>query len=188
MLQHFNKHFLYDADEGKNGSPPAAEPPKTDNEPMIPKSRFDEVNNRAKAAEERLAKLESERTAENEKRLVEQEQWKQLAEERAQKLAEAERKALKADAYEEEMQSWVESTMNNIPDEYRSFVPDGSVEQQFKWLKKNYEKIAKPAAPPVGAGQRGAGGNPQEQLNLSEEEIAMAKKYGMTPEEYAKHK
>jgi hypothetical protein len=187
MLPNFKNQFFYEADKGTGGSP-AAEPKISENEHMIPKSRFDEVSNRAKQAEDRLAKLEAERNAENEKRMVEQEQWQKLAEERAHKLAEAERKAQKADVYEVEMKSWVETTVSNIPEEYKSFIPDGSVEQQFGWLKKNYDKIMKPTAPNIGAGQRGAGGNPQEKLNLSEEELLMAKKFGMTPEEYAKHK
>ena len=187
MLQNFKSQLFYDADKGMTGSP-AAEPPKTDTEPMIPKSRFDEINNRAKAAEDKLAQLEAERNAENEKRLVEQAQWKQLAEERAQKLAEAERKAQKAELYETEMKSWVEMTITNIPEEYKSFVPDGTVEQQFGWLKKNYEKIMKPSAPDIGAGKRGAGGSPQDKLNLSDDELLMARKFNMTPEDYAKYK
>jgi seryl-tRNA synthetase len=178
--------FFYDAD-GAPGSP-AAEPQKSDNEPMIPKSRFDEINQRAKEAEARLLALETERKAENEKRLEEQERWKELAEERAAKLAEAERKAAKADEYETEMKSYVEESLAKIPDDLKSLVPDGSPEQQFKWLKRNFEKLVKPVPPSTAAGTRGAGGTGQEQLNLTTEEAWAAKRFGLTAEEYAKYK
>ena len=66
-------------------------------------------------------------------------------------------------------------------------IPDGSIEQQFRWLKRNYEKLVKPVAPSTAAGKLGAGGSTV-QIELSPEESAIAKKFGMTDEEYFKYK
>lgn len=181
------KPQIFYSEDGAPGTPPAAEPTTPDSELMIPKSRFDDINRRAKEAEAKLQQLEAERQAELEKRLEEQQKWKELADKRAAQLAEAERKAAKADEYEIEMKSYVEESIGKIPDDMKSMVPDGSIEQQFKWLKRNYEKLMKPTAPPTGAGARGAGGSTT-QIELSPEEQQIARKFGMTDEEYFKYK
>lgn len=187
MLQNVTRPVFYQDADGASGSP-AAEPTKSDNsEPMIPKSRFDEVNQRAKDAEARLQQMDAERQTEVEKRLEEQQKWKELADERATKLAEAERKAAKVDEYETEMRSYVEESMNKIPEDMKSLVPDGAPEQQFRWLKKNLDKLVKPIAPPTGAGARGAGGDGK-QFELAPEESLMAKKFGVSEEEYHNYK
>jgi seryl-tRNA synthetase len=180
MLKNFKPQFFYDADKGVTGSP-AAEPITTVTEPMIPKSRFDEINQRAKDAEAKLQALETERKTENEKRLEEQQKWKELAEERAAKLTEAERKAAKADEYETEMKSYVEETIAKIPDDMKSLLPDGSVENQFKWLKRNFEKLIKPVAPSTAAGMRGAGGEGGESAPQELRQLGSA--FGLTKEQ-----
>lgn len=80
-------------EDQKNTPPvPAAEPPKTDPQPeehMIPKSRFDEVNNRAKEAEAKLAEREAEDAEREKKALEESGKFKELYEK-----AEAEKKSL----------------------------------------------------------------------------------------------
>ncbi|MHC1728077.1 MAG: hypothetical protein AB9866_19085 [Syntrophobacteraceae bacterium] len=68
---------------------PAAEPPKPEEkqeEHMIPKSRFDEVNNKAKEAEAKLAAIEAEKAEQEKKKLEEDNKFKELYEsEKAEK-------------------------------------------------------------------------------------------------------
>jgi beta-glucosidase-like glycosyl hydrolase len=147
-----------EADKGVTGSPPIAESKNTDSgEHMIPKSRLDQEIARAKEAEARLAALEQERKTENEKRLEEQERWKELAEDRAQKLAEAERKAAKADEYEADMAAYIKEMEEKIPENMKGLIPDGAIEQRFRWIKRNQDFLLKPAAPTTAAGVRGSG-------------------------------
>ena len=152
--------------------------------------RFAEVKSGSEEAAELRAELERLKQQENDriqKQLEEQGEYKKIAETMKAQLAEAQQRAAKAEEYEQDMKAYVEETTAKIPDDLKSFVPDGTVRQQFVWLKTNSEKLMKPQAPPTGAGARGAGGSTT-QIELSPEEQLIAKKFGMTDEEYFKYK
>lgn len=159
----------------------------TENEHMIPKSRFDEINTKAKKLEDELRKIEEERQKEIEERLVEQQQYKELAEKRGKDLAELQAKAQKVDAYEQTLTAVYEASLQELPEDMRDLVPEElSIQQKLNWLSKNKARLLKPISPDLGAGKRGGGGSSD--AKLTPEEADIAKRFGMTPEEYAKYK
>lgn len=164
------------------------DPKNTDNnEHMIPKSRFDEINQKAKKLEEELAKFKEEQQKEVEARLVEQQQYKELAEKRGKELAEIQAKAQKAEAYEQTLTTVYEASLQELPEDMRDLVPEElTVQQKLNWLSKNKARLLKPNSPDLGAGKRG-GGNDQD-VKLTPEELDIANRFGYKPEEYAKFK
>lgn len=188
MLQNIKKGIYFDTEIGGGSSTAESEKPET-NEPMIPKTRFDEVIKKQHEAEAELARIKAERQAEAEKRLVEQEEWKQIAEERGTKLEEAQRKAQKADSYEARAEARYEQVLKDLPDEVKNLIPEKySTVDKLDWIDTNRAILTKPQAVQTGAGIRGAGGSSAPDFELTEAEKAMAKKFGMTEEEYAKNK
>ena len=184
----FNKGMFFDA-EGKPGEPQAAEPQKPEsNEPMLPKSRFDEVNEKRIAAEAELAKLKQERQAEIDKQLEEQGKWKDIADKRAQKLLDAENKAKEVDSLQATLKKMLEKELESLPDESKKLIPTKlSVSDQLDYITTNRAILSKPSAPDINAGNRGAG-DPEEGTELTAEEIAYCKKFGVKPEDYKKYK
>lgn len=73
------------------GAPPQAKNSDTPGEPMIPKSRFDEVNTRLRQLEAQLKAAADQQAAAEAERLKEQGAWKDLAEKRAADLDAAQR-------------------------------------------------------------------------------------------------
>ncbi len=69
----------------------------------------------------------------------------------------------------------------------RGLVPDElSTQQKLQWLSKNKALLVKPKPVDIGAGKQG-GGAPVG-VELTQEEIQIAKSFGMSPDDYAKHK
>ena len=66
--------------------PPAAPPDGTPPPGPVPYDRFKEANERAKKAEEQLARIEAERKTALDKELAEQNKWRELAEQREKEL------------------------------------------------------------------------------------------------------
>jgi len=178
------------ADENKQGDGAqntSDDSKNTGNEHMIPKSRFDEVNNKARDLEDKLRKFEEERQKEIEARLVEQQQYKELAEKRGKELAEIQAKAQKVDAYEQTLTDVYKASLAELPEDMRDLVPDElTTQQKLNWLSKNKARLLKPNSPNLGAGVRGGGGS--DDVKLTPEEMEVAQKFGMKPEEYAKYK
>lgn len=97
---------------------------------------------------------EAERKA-RENALKEQEDWKKLAEERTNTIeandkrikelegAESERDSLneRVQALEAQLKGVMEDKVAAVPELYRPFVEDMSVEKQAEWLKQNAEKL-----------------------------------------------
>lgn len=166
---------------------PSAETKNAENQYMIPKSRFDEINEENKKLQARLDALETESQKRLETQLAEQGKYKELAEERAQKLAEAQAKADQLEATQAVLSNYLKSQIEEIPEDNRSLIPDTlPVEQQLDWIARNRSKLIKPAAPNIGAGQRGGSG--EQTVNLTAEEMEISKRFKMSPEEYAKFK
>lgn len=91
------------ADEKNQNQVPPVKSDETKNteqkqeEHMIPKSRFDEVNNRAKEAEKKLAALESEKAEQEKKALEESGKFKELYEKEQAEKARLQTEVLKRD-------------------------------------------------------------------------------------------
>jgi ribonucleoside-triphosphate reductase len=173
--------------QGDSTQNPSDDSKNTDNEHMIPKSRFDKINDKAKDLEDKLKKIEEERQKDIEARLVEQQQYKELAEKRGKELAEIQAKAQKVDAYEQTLTAVYEASLQELPEDMRDLVPDElNTQQKLNWLSKNKSRLLKPISPDLGAGKRGGGGSSD--VKLTPEEAEIAKRFGYTPEEYAKYK
>ena len=138
----------------------------------------------------KLKAFEEEQAKANEAQLIEQNKWKELAERRAAKLAELEPTA---QAYEQMLETLRASNTKRveaIPEQSRSLVPEYSDPSKLAaWLDTNAALLSmKPIAPNI----NGAAGSAQRPgaapMVLSDEELAVAKKMGLTPEQYAESK
>jgi hypothetical protein len=169
---------------------PATKPDKPDDsEHQIPKSRFDEVNEARKKAEDQLAKMMAEQKIETEKRLIEQQQYQTLAETRGKELADLQPKAAKVDAMEKTLVDVLTAQVAELPEDKRGLIPDElTTQQKLNWLSKNAAVLKAPAAIDVGAGRHGSDGGIFDVKSLTQDEIETAKRFGVKPEDYAKHK
>ena len=173
--------------QGEGAQTTTDESKNTGTEHMIPKSRFDEVNKKAKELEDKLNKFNEERQKEIEARLVEQQQYKELAEKRGKELAEAQAKAKKVEDYEQTLADVYKASLSELPEDMRDLVPEElTTQQKLNWLSKNKARLLKPNSPDLGAGKRGGGGS--DDVKLTPEEMEVAQKFGMKLEEYAKYK
>jgi small-conductance mechanosensitive channel len=165
----------------------AEQHPAKQDEFMIPKSRFDEVNKERQALAEKLSTIEAAQKAETEKRLQEQSQFKELAEKRGAELVEAKAKADQVDAYEYTLQKVLDAQIEALPEDKRTLVPEAlTTQQKLDWLAKNAAILKAPAAFDIGAGKKG--GDQKMQVDLTPEEVQIARQFGLTLEEYAKNK
>lgn len=186
MTRNIDNGLFFD-ESGSGGQPPAGAI-NTGNEPMIPKSRFDEVNNALKETRARLDAIEAERKADTEKRLAEQQEWKQIAENRAKELAEAQSKAQQVDAYHAALTGLLKAEIEELPEESRKLIPTKlPIQDQIEYIAQNRALLVKPKAPATDAGTRG-GGNPPPPVELTDEERAAARAFGYTDEAYLKLK
>jgi ribonucleoside-triphosphate reductase len=156
-------------------------------EHMIPKSRFDEVNNAKKDLEARLAAIEKAQKDSEEQRLIEANKYKELYEQAKAEAEGLKPKASIAEESEKVLQSVLESQINEIPEHFRTLVPEGlTTNQKLTWISLNKNVLMKEKGIDIGAGKQG-GGSP-DIASLTPEELAEAKKHGITAEEYAKFK
>jgi len=170
---------------------PAAEPQTTvivsgqekTEEARIPKSRLDEVIARAKAAEAKNAELEAAAKAATDARLVEEQKWQELAEQRQARIAELEPVQDQVEGYKAALEATIEQMVESLPEPARELVPDLDPVGKLAWLNKALPTLSKKAAPSLDGGARG---DPVPPVTLSPEEAAIARKAGMTVEEYAK--
>lgn len=125
-----------------------------------------------------------------EKRLLEQQQWKELADVRGQKLESLEPKQERLLAAFEAL---IDGRLKRIPADVRKRMVD-PIRQNMdsaafvEWLDANEDMLTLKPAPNLeaGAGQaRGSGGGSAE---LTQDELAMAKRMGITPERMAQEK
>jgi len=153
----------------------------------VPLSRLNEVLAANKALQEKLATTEKERQEQLEAQLKEQGKWKEIAEQRANEMAALKPKADQLDAIETTLKSVLDSQIAEIPETMRGLVPEAlNTQQKLDWLSKNKALLLKPKAVDIGAGKQG-GGAPAG-ADLTQDEIDMAKAFGVKPEDYAKNK
>lgn len=147
-----------------------------------------------KRLDERDSELENKKreltgyTTAQRKQLEEQGKFKELAEQSAAEVARLKAFEEKAVTYETIIRESNESRIKNVPDQMKNLIPtDYPPEKLQKWLNANEAQLVKPPAPNYDAGA-GVGGGGSGTAKLSAEEVETAKKFGMTPEEYAKAK
>jgi len=138
-------------------------------EPMIPKSRFDEINNKLKALETEAKARETAEAQATEQRLKEQQKWQELAEQRETELATLKPKATMADALSIKLRAQIDAEIAKWPEQVKAMAPakDAPITDWLDWTEKARALVkeleAKPPVPgngrpPKAAGQ--SGGNP----------------------------
>lgn len=175
--------FVYEADKGAGSDPaatvdpakgtttaaaPSAETKNTDTtqqaEPMIPKSRFDEINDELKKIKAAQAKAETDAAAAAEKQAEAEKQWEKLANDRKVKIDELQAKADLADRLTALMQEQFDTEIKDWPDVLKRLAPgaDATIDQKLAWLQTARETAKELTAepPPAGVGRRPTPGNP----------------------------
>ena len=156
-------------------------------EHTVPISRLNEEIAKKKELEARLAAIEKAQKDSEEQRLIEANQYKTLYEQAKAEAEGLKPRASLADESEKVLQSVLASQINEIPEHFRTLVPEGlSTNQKLQWISQNKPLLMKEKGFDIGAGQQG-GGSPDTNT-LTPEELAEAKKHGITAEEYAKFK
>jgi ribonucleoside-triphosphate reductase len=176
-----------DTQNGSTGSSTSATTKNTDSEHMIPKSRFDEVNERARKAEEALAKIQRESESAEQARLLKQGEYQQLAEKAGARAAELEPFKGRAEEAEAVILQACEALVLQIPEDIRdSIVPDLPPAKKFAWLSVNVPRLLAKPAPNLNAGEGNGTGSGTKPIELTAEQRQMAVNMRMTPEQYAK--
>lgn len=144
---------------------------------------------RDEAAQRRIAlKNEQEAARKREQaRLAEDGKWKDLAEAREQELAGVKPYQERAEALEKIIRKSNEARIALVPEDMRGLIPTDYLapEQLAEWLTANEDRLRKSPAPNIDAG---AGGGSGQAVRLTADEQAMAKAWGMTPEQFAQKK
>lgn len=111
--------------------------------------------------------------------------YKDLYEAEVQKIAELQAQADKAKEYEAQIVASNEARIGQLPDIWKDTVPELPPHQLSTWLDRFLPKATTPSAPNIGAGtSTGGTGDPK----ITDDEKAMASRFGMTPEEYLANK
>jgi hypothetical protein len=162
-----------------------AEAEKT-KEHMIPKSRLDEVLQKNKELAERLTAIDKAQKEAEEKRLMEANNFKDLYEKQKVELEGLKPKAAFAEESEKVLQSVLESQINDIPEHFRTLVPEGlTTNQKLSWISQNKPLLMKEKGIDIGAGKQG-GGAP-DVTSLDPGQIEMAKMFNVKPEDIVKY-
>jgi hypothetical protein len=143
-----NLQFFSDPGDPNPNPEPPADPKPSDppvdpkpNDHMIPKSRFDEVNNNYKTAKEQLDQLLKEKEEADRKAKEQQGEYQTLYEQANQQLetykTDFEGTKSRVEALEGIMNSMLQTKLEGIPEEYHDLIPDNlSPEQKLDWITK----------------------------------------------------
>lgn len=149
--------------------------------------RQEAANNRRRAQELESA-MNTERTQVQEReqqRLAAEGNFRALAEQHERRAKALEPYEARARALEEKIAAGNAARIANIPETDQSLVPKGlSPEDLAAWLDTNYARLTARRAPNLDGGA-GTGGNGA--TALTDEQRAMAKRFGLTEEQYRKN-
>lgn len=133
-------------------------------EPMIPKSRFDEINAKLRKLEADAAQRQAEQQRAADEAAAKRGEFETLANERAAKLAKTEAEKADADAqltaYRGVLEQQVKARLKALPEAARAKLPDADPLSQIAWLDAVEAAVAATApAMPRGTptGPRGSG-------------------------------
>lgn len=166
----------------------AAERENREKEHMIPKSRLDEVLESNRKLKEALEKAEADQKARETEALKEQGKWKEIAEQKEKENQQLAQRATQVDVYEKALSRTLDAQLAEIPEDLRKLVPSAlNTTQKLEWISENKSILLKPNAFDIGAGGNiGSGGRSKKKVELTDEQAEMARRFGMTAEEYAK--
>lgn len=145
------------------------------------------LTKRVEEREEEAKRFKSERdglTAAQRKQLEEQGNYKTLAEQHAAEIARLKPFEEQATVYGQIIRSSNDARIKEIPEQYRTMIPkDYSPEKLQEWLNANAALLVKQPAPSYDAGA-GANGGGARQPELSASEMDIAKRMGLTAQQY----
>ena len=145
---------------------------------------------RSEAKKHRLEKSEAEKARQREEtaRLEADKQWEALATKYKGEIDTLRPRVDRVDALEQFVAEMAQKRLDALPKQYRSLDPkyDDPL-KTLQWLETNAATFSLPAVPNVGAGVQGDAAA-QSVARLTPEELALAQRTGMTPEQFAKYK
>ncbi len=169
--------------------PAPPEPKKPEQEHMIPKSRFDEVNKKYKDLQDQINAMNKVNKDAEEARLRNEKNFEELANQKQQEIEKLKPLAAVAEELQKTAEEQLTAQIAKLPEHARSMVNDMELSTQgkLKWLAKYGDQLMKPKGPNVGAGANG-GEAPDKNTELTQEEMAFAKNFGIKVEDYEKYK
>ena len=155
-------------------------------EKVFPKSYVDELRQEAAAARVKLKEFEEGQRKAEEERLTQQQEWQRLAEQRAAEIESLKPYQEKYTAVVEAMKVGNEKKLQAIPDTMKSLVPPIEDPATLgQWLDANWSILT--GKPPVPSLNGGAGQTQHRtsSVSLTDAELQMAAKMGISAEDYA---
>lgn len=148
--------------------------------PMIPKSRFDEVNKKMRDYEKQLESLTRAQQERDQKEALDRGEHQKIIDE----LRPQAESAKKLNATLEKI---YQAELLSVPEDMRDLIPELEISARIEFIQKLKTRgiFAKPTPPITDAG---AQGNPASTVRLTDEEKQYAKMAGMMDEQYAKFK
>jgi len=183
-----------DKQQDKNKQEPQDQTPPAgaqNAEHMIPKTRFDDVNNRRKTAEDALEALRKQQADDEAARLEKQGEYKDLYEGLKTENEQLKTKAERADQLQESIAAGNQKRIAQLPEAMQALVPEYDDPAKVQaWLDANMATLApgKVTPPPLDGGAGVLHRPDKGQVKLTPDEIKLAKLSDMTVEEYAKSK
>lgn len=155
----------------------------------IPQSRFSEVNQKRKDAErsvitlqERIDELETEKAKKSG-------DLQTLVDRQREQIVELTSASDRLKVLETLVGDSVEKRIQTLPEKLRTLVPEGTADQKFSWLSKNQDLLMKPEAFSLGGGMPQAPtqkADKKEELSAEEKEVA--RRFGMSEEDYVQYR
>jgi hypothetical protein len=148
-------------------------------------ARLSDVNKESASRRHRLNELETTLKGLSEsqqKRLAEQGNYEELARQRAAEVETLKPYEERAKSLEGIIRASNEARVGQVREDLRALVPgDYAPEKLATWLDANWQRLTAKIAPDLDAG---AGAASRKAANLSEDERATARRFGMTDEQY----
>lgn len=174
-----------------NQQPTESTPPAgaKSTEHMIPKSRFDDVNNKFKDLQAQLEQLQAAQLEKEKTELAEQNKFQELYEQAKQELDSLKSVKETATRYQEALHATNQSRIEQVPEDKRSLIPEYDDPVKLgAWLDNNLSLITdpgKPAPPKLDGGAGASSGDNSPVGKLTVTEIEYANAAGIPLETYA---
>lgn len=176
--------------EGANAIPPELQAlvEAIQKDPAKTAEEIKKLRAEAKQRREDAGKAERERAKAEADRLEADKEWQKAADAYKKQVDALLPRAERTEALEQFVADMAQKRLDALPKQYRSLDPkyDDPL-KTLQWLEANAATFALPALPNIGAGEQGDR-TPQAVAKLTPEEVALAKQFGMTPEQFAQYK
>lgn len=170
------------AGEGQEPTTPQSDQQQQDTftRDYVEKLRAEAAENRVKLKEFQDAQAKAE-----EERLAQKQEWQELAEKRAKEIEALRPYQEKYQAMLDTMAARNKERIESIPDEMQTLVPEYDDPAKLSnWLDANWDRLNdKPVIPSLNGDARSNRARGK-QVTLSDAEIKIAEKMGLTPEQY----